>query len=89
MKNKLNFTTYKTQDGVMYPFRLKLEGYNLRRVLFTSGLKYGYAISESELGFDKSWERSSMLLEIKKLINEHEHLYNLQKNPTTSNWYDN
>jgi hypothetical protein len=68
MKNKLNFQKWTLDKAIMYPFRLKLEGYDLRSLFFTSDLRCGYAFSDTEIGFKKSYEREAAIREFKKLI---------------------
>lgn len=77
MKTKLNFKKYRLTNGIMYPYRLELEGYNLRKIFFILGFRYGYAFSDTELGFEKSYEAGNVLKEIEKFINKYKHVCHL------------
>jgi hypothetical protein len=66
---KAEFKTWKTIDGIEYPYRLSLEGWNLRRWFFKSDrTRYGYAFSDHELGFEFAWQRKEVLDMLKAMF---------------------
>jgi hypothetical protein len=62
MKNKLSIKYWKEIKGIDYPYRLKIEGYDVRKWYFRSDhVRYAYPFSEEELGFETAWERREMV----------------------------
>lgn len=68
MKSKVQFKTWNETRGVMYPYRVSLEGTDIRRAFLLSGLRFGQAFSDSELGFEKAYQRSEAVSTLKHWV---------------------
>ena len=68
MKSKVKFKTWNEVKGIMYPYRISLEGVDIRRAFLLSGLPFGQAFSDSELGFEKVYQRSEAVSVLKHWV---------------------
>lgn len=68
MKSKVKFKTWNEIKGIMYPYRISLEGVDIRRAFLLSGLRFGQAFSDSELGFEKAYQRAEAVSTLKHWV---------------------
>jgi hypothetical protein len=58
--------TWKEIKGIDYPYRLKIEGFDVRKwYIRADHVRYAMPFSDEELGFQTSWERKEMINHLK------------------------
>jgi len=57
--------TWKEIKGIDYPYRLKIEGFDIRKWYFRVDHINSYPFSDDELGFETAWERKEIINHLK------------------------